>query len=203
MLKNKTVVQFAEALASSDPVPGGGSVAALCSSIACSLASMVARLTAGKKGYEEHDSKSREIIEKFDALSTEFLDLMQEDAAAFDRVMAAFGLPKASDEEKKHRTASIQDALKGAAEVPLRVAEKSAELFDTLEYLVKNGNKNAGSDALVGTMMARTAVLGAIFNVRINLDSIKDEAFVADMSKKAAALEKTAHEREREIVFGG
>ncbi len=185
------------------PFRGGGSVAALCSAVACSLAAMVARLTSGKKGYEEHSASALEIIDKCDSLAGEFLLFMEEDAEAFDKVMSAFGLPKASDDEKKARTAAIQNALKGAAEIPMKVAEKSAALFDTLEFLVKHGNSNAKSDALVGTMMARTAVLGALFNVRINLESIKDQEFVAEMSEKAGILEDLAQKREREIVFGG
>lgn len=197
------ISEFVEKLASSEPVPGGGAVAALCSSLACALASMVARLTAGKKGYEEAFEKAEQIVKDFDRKADAFQRLMEEDVVAFDKVMDAFGLPKVTDEEKKARTSAIQEALKGAAEVPMKVAEESAELFDTLEYLVHHGNKNAQSDALVGTMMARNAVIGALFNVKINLDSIKDAAYVEKMSEKVKKLEDIAIQREKQIVFGG
>lgn len=203
MLNQLQIRDFVNKLASSDPVPGGGAVAALCSSLACALGSMVARLTVGKKGYEQHFEKSDAVIVDFDAKASEFQALMEEDVAAFDLVMAAFGMPKSTDEEKKLRTEHIQKALKGAAEVPMKVAEKSADLFDTLEYLVKNGNQNAQSDALVGTMMARNAVISALFNVKINLDSIKDEMYVSQMREKVDRLERETLEREKQIVFGG
>lgn len=203
MLNSLKVNEFVEKLASSEPVPGGGAVAALCSSLACALASMVGRLTAGKKGYEGEFEKAEAIVKDFDQRTNEFQFLMEEDVVAFDKVMDAFGLPKSNDEEKKARTAAIQEALKGAAEVPMKVAEKSAELFDTLEYLVHHGNKNAQSDVLVGTMMARNAVLGALFNVKINLDSIKDASYVEMMSEKVKKLEDIAVQREKQIVFGG
>ncbi|MDO4753500.1 MAG: cyclodeaminase/cyclohydrolase family protein [Bacillota bacterium] len=203
MLSHLKINEFVNQLASSEPVPGGGAVAALCSSLACALASMVGRLTVGKKGYEAEFEKAEKIVAEFDKRSEEFRELMEEDVIAFNKVMDAFGLPKATDDEKKARTAAIQASLKGATEVPMKVAEKSAELFDTLEYLVHNGNKNAQSDALVGTMMARNAVIGALFNVKINLDSIKDMEYVEQMTAKVKKLEDIAIQREKQIVFGG
>lgn len=203
MLKDLKVEEFISQLASSEPVPGGGAVAALCSSLGCALASMVARLTVGKKGYEAEGEKASAIIGDFDKRAESFQMLIEEDVQAFNKVMDAFGMPKSTDEEKKQRTTAVQLALKGAAEVPLKVAEKSAELFDTFAYLVRHGNQNAQSDALVGTMMARNAVLAALFNVRINLESIKDEEYVGQMSEKVRVLEELAISREREIVFGG
>lgn len=203
MLKDLKIEEFVKRLASSEPVPGGGAVAALCSSLGCALAAMVARLTDGKKGYEEEQATVSEMVRRYDGIADEFLVLMEEDVEAFNKVMAAFGMPKSDDEEKKRRTAAIQDALRGAAEVPMKVAEKSASLFEVFAYLVQKGNRNAQSDALVGAMMARSAVLGALFNVKINLDSIKDASYVQEMREKVDALELLAVTKEREIVFGG
>ncbi len=200
MLKNLNIQEFTRTLSSDAPVPGGGSVAALSSAIGCSLVAMVGNLTVGKKKYEEVSEEAGKIAASYEKLSDEFLDLIDEDAQVFDKVMDAYGMPKASDEEKAARTEAIQSSLKEAALVPLKVAKKSAELFDSCEFLVKNGNKNAKSDVLVAAMMLRTGVLAALMNVDINLGSIKDEAFVKETAAEADKLRELAIRREQEIL---
>lgn len=200
MLKNLGLTAFIDQLESSEPVPGGGSVAALSSALASALSAMVANLTVGKKNYESVDGIMSEIAGKMNAHKLSFIDLIDKDASSFDSVMKAFKLPKETEEEKAERTMQIQEGMKYAASVPLEVAEKTVLLFDDIAELVKLGNKNAQTDALVAAMMARTAILSALYNVKINLGSIKDEAYVADMTNKVKVLEALAVAREAEIL---
>lgn len=200
MLKDLHLQAFLDKTESSDPVPGGGSIAALSSAIAAALSAMVANLTVGKKNYEEVSDEMKAIGEKMSFLKGEFVELIDKDANSFDDVMKAYKLPKETDEEKAERSAKIQEGMKYAASVPLEVAEKTSGLFDSIEVLVKKGNQNAQTDALVAAMMARTAILSALYNVKINLGSIKDEAFVAETSKKVKELEQNAMEREKQIM---
>lgn len=200
MLKNLGLTAFIDQLESSEPVPGGGSVAALSSALASALSAMVANLTVGKKNYESVDGIMSEIAGKMNAHKLSFIDLIDKDASSFDSVMKAFKLPKDTEEEKAERTKQIQEGMKYAASVPLEVAEKTALIFDDIAELVKSGNKNAQTDALVAAMMARTAILSALYNVKINLGSIKDDAYVAEMKIKVKALETLALARETEIL---
>ncbi len=200
MLKELGLQGFIDQLESSEPVPGGGSVAALSSALASALAAMVANLTVGKKNYEDVSEKMETLAKVMHGHKSVFVDMIDKDANSFDSVMKAYKLPKETDEEKKHRTDMIQDGMKYAASVPLEVAEKTALLFDDIETLVKFGNKNAQTDALVAAMMARTAILSALYNVKINLGSIKDEAYVEHMRIRVSELEKFAIKRESEIL---
>ena len=200
MLKELGLKAFIDKLESSDPVPGGGSVAALSSALASALGAMVANLTVGKKNYEAVSDQMVEIAGRMSEHKQKFIDLIDKDANSFDDVMKAYKLPKETDEEKAHRNQLIQEGMKYAASVPLEVAAATALIFDDLAVLVKSGNKNAETDALVAAMMARTAILSALYNVKINLGSIKDEAFVTDMAAKVAELEAVAKSRETEIL---
>lgn len=200
MLKDLGLQAFINQLESSEPVPGGGSVAALSSALASALSGMVANLTVGKKNYEEVSDQMTAVAAKMADHKQTFVDLIDKDANSFDSVMKAYKLPKETDEEKANRSQSIQDGMKYAASVPLEVAEKTAVLFDDIAFLVKSGNANAQTDALVAAMMARTAILSALYNVKINLGSIKDEAYVDAMKIRVKALEKMAIQREAEIL---
>ena len=200
MLKDMGLQAFINQLESSEPVPGGGSVAALSSALASALAAMVANLTVGKKNYEDVSEEMDMIAQKMSAHKQTFVDMIDKDANSFDSVMKAYKLPKETDEEKAHRNGLIQEGMKYAASVPLEVAEKTAVLFDDLAVLVKSGNKNAQTDALVAAMMERTAILSALYNVKINLGSIKDDAYVSEMKVKVKALETMAVLREQEIL---
>lgn len=200
MLKDLTVTEFMETLASDSPVPGGGSVAALCGATACDLIAMVASLTIGKKGYEDAWDEMAALKEKMVETGKTFLDSMDEDAESYAKVVGCFKLPKDTEEEKAARAAAIQAATKEAALVPLSVAEAAAALFAPAALVISKGNKNAASDGAVAAMMARTAVLSALYNVRINAASLKDEAAKAQLEARAAKLEQQAIAGEAEVL---
>lgn len=199
-MKTMTLIQFTEQTISGEPAPGGGSVSALAGALAASLAGMVAGLTIGKKGYEAGEAQMREIASEAEALRVRLLDDITRDSRSFNAYMDAMGLPKETDEQKAVRRQAMQDALKIAANVPFEVANTAAGILPLAETAVRLGNRNAVTDGLVAAMMARTAVLGALLNVRINLGSIKDESYVADLSARADALEKAVCAREAAIL---
>jgi len=199
-MKNLSVVEFTRKTASNDPVPGGGSIAALSGALSAALAEMVASLTESSKKYEDVKNEMINIKEKANLISQSLLDDIEKDSNAFTQVMDAYKMPKETDEQKKHRSIAIQNALKLAAEVPLSVAMKSFDIMDLSQAVVAKGNQNAVTDGMVSAMMARTAVFSALLNVKINLSSIKDEDYVNDIRKKVDELEKLAVEKEREIL---
>jgi len=199
-LKDLTIEEFAKVTASDAPAPGGGSVAAAAGSLAAALAEMVANLTIGKEKYAEAENEMRELAEKGQAIRERLIADIQRDSSSFNLYMAALRMPKDTEEEKAARREAMQRGLKEAAVVPLSVAETAAEIFPLAEAAVARGNANAVTDGLVSAMMARTAVLSALLNVKINLNSIKDEAFRADMEKQVKGLEKTASEYEAKIL---
>ena len=199
-LKDLTIEEFAKVTASDAPAPGGGSVAAAAGSLAGALAEMVANLTIGKEKYAEAENEMRELAEKGQAIREKLIADIQRDSSSFNLYMAALRMPKDTEEEKAARREAMQRGLKEAAVVPLSVAETAAEIFPLAEAAVARGNANAVTDGLVSAMMARTAVLSALLNVKINLNSIKDEAFRADMEKQVKGLEKTASEYEAKIL---
>ncbi len=200
MLAQLSCEAFMDKIASNDPVPGGGSVSAFAGGIAASLASMVASLTVGKKNFEEVNDEMAVIASRMLQMKIAFTEFIDKDANSFDGVMQAFKMPKETDEEKAARTAAIQEGYKEAIAIPLAVAKASAELFENLEFVVTKGNQNALSDALVGTMMARSAVLGALYNVKINIPSVKDAAYVEKIMSEVKELEKFAIAREADIL---
>lgn len=200
MLIDLTIKGFLDKTAGSDPVPGGGSISALNGSIAAALTEMVANLTIGRKKYAEVEDKMREVAGRMAEIRTVLANDINKDSDAYDKVFAAFKLPKETDEEKAHRSNVIQETTKEAALVPMSVAENAAAIMDTIAYVAHNGNQNAVTDATVAMMAARTCVLGALLNVKINLSSIKDEAFVKELSDKADRLEKEAIAKEQELL---
>lgn len=199
-MKNMTVEQFAMQTASNEPVPGGGSISALAGALAAALTEMVAGLTIGKKKYAEAEEEMKAAVEPMHNICQQLLVDIERDSQSFDLYMQALGLPKETEEEKAARTEAMQNGLKAAVAVPLSVAKASYEVLPYAELMVAKGNKTAVTDALVATMMARTAVLGALFNVKINLLSIKDQEFVQATSKEVEALEKKAIEHEQKIL---
>ncbi|MEF9934574.1 MAG: cyclodeaminase/cyclohydrolase family protein [Clostridium sp.] len=200
MLANKTIKEFLAATASDAPVPGGGSIAALSASISASLVEMVAGLTIGKKGYEEAEAEMKEVKEIAAKATTDFVEAIDKDADSFDKFMSAMKMPKATDEEKAARSAAMQSAIVEAAEVPLSVAEAAFNFMKYTEVMVVKGNQNAVTDGAVAAMMARTAVISALYNVKINLGSIKDEAKVAELSAKVKEIEAKVNEVEASIL---
>lgn len=200
MLQDLSLKEFLNKTASSDPVPGGGSVAALSASISASLIVMVANLTIGKKGYEELEEEMKSISNVCEELRNKFVNDIDRDSDSFNQVMEAFKLPKENDEQKKKRKEAIQNGMKNAALVPLEVAKDSFNLMDYAKVVIEKGNKNAVTDGTVAAMMARTAVLSALYNVKINLGSIKDIEFVEEVSKEVDELEKRAVKLEEDIL---
>ena len=200
MLVDLTVKEFLNKVAGSDPVPGGGSIAALNGAVASALAAMVANLTIGKKGYEEHEELMKHISEVALQVKDTFIGDIDRDSEAYDSVFACFKMPKATDEEKAARSAAIQEATKFAALVPMQVARNACELMEIIADVARLGNQNAITDACVAMMAARSAVLGALLNVRINLSSLKDKTFVDELKREADHLEQLACMREKELL---
>lgn len=200
LLVDKSVREFIDQTSQNCPVPGGGSIAALSAASAAALASMVASLTIGKKGYEDSEAEMKEVYEEANKYKEKFIEYIDEDSEAFHGVMDAFKLPKNNDEEKAARKETIQNALKHAAETPYKIAEDAYKLMEYSEKAVEKGNKNAVTDGAVSAMMARSAVLSALYNVKINLSSINDSEFVAEFEKKVSALETNVVEREKQIL---
>ena len=200
LLKDLTVAEFLEKTASGMPVPGGGSVAALGAALAASLTEMVANLTIDKKGYEASEAEMKRLAEDARNCRDRLVKDIDRDSDAYNEVMAAFKLPKNTDDEKKKRQEAIQNALKTAASVPLRVAGNAFRILKRAGKAVEGGNKNAVTDALVGAMMAKTAALSALYNVKINLTSIEDKDFVHKLSKEVKDLEIETIRIEKEIL---
>lgn len=200
MLTNQKITDFLQKTASGTPVPGGGSVSALSAALGAGLTEMVANLTIAKKGYEAVENQMQEVAQTVQNLRKKLVTEVDKDSNAYKDVLAAFKLPKTTEDEKEQRAQAIQNAMKNAARVPLGVAYDALQVMDLAEKVIRNGNRNAVSDGAVGTMMARTAVLGALFNVKINLASVKDRAFVEEMMGEVNKLESRVHEREAEIL---
>ena len=200
MLANLNIIDFLEKTASSDPVPGGGSIAALSAAVAASLAEMVANLTIGKKEYAAVEAEMKTIATEASQYRDKLIEDIDKDSDAYKQVMLAFKLPKGSEKESKLREQAIQKGLKQASRVPLNVAEDAFKIIELAEKVVKRGNKNAVTDGAVAAMMARTAVLSALYNVKINLGSIKDNSFVDEVSKQVKYLEAEIEGKEKEVL---
>ncbi|MBX4263049.1 cyclodeaminase/cyclohydrolase family protein [Clostridium estertheticum] len=200
LLVDKSVREFIDQTSQNCPVPGGGSIAALSGASAAALVSMVASLTIGKKGYEDSEVTMKEVYEQANKYKEKFIEYIDADSESFHGVMDAFKLPKNNDEEKATRKEIIQNALKHASETPYQIAENAYRLMEYSEIAVEHGNKNAVTDAAVSAMMARSAVLSALYNVKINLASINDSEFVAMFEKKVSSLETNVVEREKRIL---
>jgi len=200
MLADLTITEFLEKTASSSPVPGGGSIAALSAAVAASLSEMVARLTVGKKGYDGFEKEMKEIAKDATEYRNKLVKDIDRDSNAYNDVMAAFKLPKGTEQEQEKRKVAIQEAQKNASLVPLDVANDAFKIIELAEKVVKHGNKNAVTDAAVAVMMARTAVLSALYNVKINLVSINDIDFVEKVEKDVKHLESKIISIETEIL---
>ena len=199
-LVDLTCTGFCEETASESPAPGGGSVSAYMGALAASLGTMVANLTGGKAAYDDEWEKFSDVAVHGQQLKNDLLHLVDEDTNAFNKIMNAFGLPKKTDEEKAARSAAIQEATKFATEVPFQTMQKSMEAFQVCRAMVEWGNPASVTDGGVGALAARSAVMGAHLNVKINASSLKDEAFKNEILTKAAAIEAAAIKEEAEIL---
>jgi formiminotetrahydrofolate cyclodeaminase len=187
-LAEMTVTQFADVLASDAPAPGGGSTAALAGALGAALTAMVCRLTEGRKKYEEFEAHVLEVKEKATALQAKFIDVMDRDTEAFMVISNAYGMPKATDEEKAARSAAIQAGLVKSTETPMEMMELSAETIALTESLLGKFNTASASDLGVGALTLRTAVQGAWLNVLINIGSLMDKELAENYRAKGQAL---------------
>lgn len=199
-LVSMNLVDFADETASESPAPGGGSISAYVGSLGISLATMVANLSSHKKGWDSRWEEFSSWAEKGQIIKDELIKLVDLDTAAFNKIMSAFGLPKSTDEEKTIRKQAIQDATKYAIEVPYRVMQLSYESLTIIKAMAEIGNPNSVSDAGVGALCARSAVMGAFMNVRINASGYDDKTFVADVISKGKDIETKTLALETEIL---
>ena len=199
-LADLSIKEFLKKTASNSPVPGGGSIAALSAAIAASLSEMVAHLTIGKKGYEALEEEMQGISKDAFQYRERLIRYIDKDSNAYNDVMAAFKLPKGTEQERKNRDGAIQEALINATLVPLDVARDAFKIIGLAGKAVRQGNKNAVTDATVAVMMARTAALSALYNVKINLASIKDTNFVEEIREEIKHMENEIVNRESEIL---
>jgi formiminotetrahydrofolate cyclodeaminase len=200
VLKDLTLTEYFEKTASGDATPGGGSIVATSAAAAASLVEMVANLTIGKKGYESVESEMKEIGRAATILRKKCVAAIDKDPEAYNQVMAAYKLPKNSETEKNRRSRAIQDGLVNASRIPLGVAEDALQIMDLAARAIEKGNKNAATDGAVAAMTARTALLGAVYNVKINLSAINDTDFVQTLSQKVQTLESQIDNKEKKIL---
>ncbi|MHC4321225.1 MAG: cyclodeaminase/cyclohydrolase family protein [Planctomycetota bacterium] len=200
MLSELTIKEFLEKIGSDSPTPGGGSVAALSAALAASLTEMVTNLTIGKKGYGGVEDEMKSVAQDALRLKSDLVSAIDNDSEAYKEVISAINLPGKTETEKRHREEKIQSGLKHAALVPLAVAEYATRVMGLAGKTIAKGNKNAITDGAVGVMMAKTAVLSALYNVKINLKAIIDKAFIDKISKRVKDLEQNALQREKELL---
>jgi glutamate formiminotransferase / formiminotetrahydrofolate cyclodeaminase len=199
-LISMTLADFADETASESPAPGGGSIAAYMGSLGVSLATMVANLSSHKKGWDERWAEFSTWAEKGEQYKNELLKLVDADTRAFNGIMNAFGLPKGTDAEKAARTLAIQQATKYAIEIPFAVMQSAYNSMEVIKAMAEIGNPNSVSDAGVGALCARSAVMGAFMNVRINAAGYNDKDYVRDIIAKGKAIEDSTIALEAEIL---
>jgi len=200
VLVEKSLTDFADETASESPAPGGGSISAYVGALGAALGAMVANLSAHKKGWDARWATFSVWAQKGQACKQKLIGLVDADTSAFNGIMTAFGMPKGTPEEKAARTAAIQAATKRAIEVPLQVMETAYASLETIRAMAEEGNPNSISDAGVGALCARTAVLGAWLNVRINAAGYDDKAWVEQVLTKGKDLERKTLAAEAEIL---
>lgn len=199
-LVDLTCSEFTDETASESPAPGGGSISAYLGALGASLAAMVANLSSHKAGWDERWEEFSDWAVKGQAIKNDLLALVDEDTNSFNKVMDAFGLPKTTDEEKAARSNAIQKATKYATEVPFRTMQRAFDAFEVVKAMAEKGNPNSVTDAGVGALCARSAVIGAFLNVKINAAGLKDKDFAEEILRQGAEIEKKAIDLEAEIM---
>jgi glutamate formiminotransferase/formiminotetrahydrofolate cyclodeaminase len=199
-LISMSLADFADETASESPAPGGGSISAYVGVLGASLATMVANLSSHKKGWDDRWEKFSGWADRGQHYKNELLRLVDLDTVAFNKIMEAFNLPKSSDEEKAARTQAIQAATKYAIEIPFVVMKAAYQSMEVIKAMAEIGNPNSVTDAGVAALCARTAVLGAFMNVKINASGYKDTAYTKEILNEGSALEKMAIDLEAEII---
>ena len=208
MLKNKSqknlvemsLIDFVNETASESPAPGGGSISACLGAMGASLATMVANLSSHKAGWDSRWKEFSDHAEKGMAIQQDLLQLVDEDSRAFNGVMEALGLPKGSEQEKAIRHSALQEATRYATEVPFRVMKRASDAFELLKAMVETGNPNSVSDAGVGALCVRGAVMGAFLNVKINAAGLEDKEFANKLLAEGKKIEVAAIRWEEEII---
>jgi len=200
LLADMTVTGFVHETASESPAPGGGSISAAMGAMGAALGTMVANLSSHKRGWDERWEEFSDWAERGKACHDELLRLIDADTEAFNRIMDAWGLPKGTDEEKAARSGAIQEATKGAIEVPLRVMEVALRSMEVAEAMAETGMEASASDAGVAALAARSAVIGAHLNVRINAGDVKDTAWIEDVLAHAERMQAQAEALESDIL---
>ncbi|HII40607.1 MAG TPA: cyclodeaminase/cyclohydrolase family protein [Thermoplasmata archaeon] len=178
-VKDQTVEAYLASVAAGTPTPGGGSVSALVGALAVALTRMVGGLAVGKKGYEGSQEPLRGLEERAESVQRRLVALADEDSAAYDRVVEAMHLPKTTDAERAARVAALQAAYRHATEVPLETVERCVEALELARQAAEHGNRGASTYCGVAVLLAEASIRGASLNVRVNLASLKDEAYRA------------------------
>ena len=199
-LVDMTCAGFAEETASESPAPGGGSISAYMGALGAALGTMVANLSSHKAGWDERWEYFSDWAEKGMGLMNELLLLVDEDTAAFNKIMDVFGMPKGTDEEKAARAKAMEEATLYATQVPLKTMKTAYKVFDVVRAMAEEGNPNSVSDAGVGALSARSAVMGACLNVKINAAGLKDRAVAEELVKGAEEIQAMAQIAEKEIL---
>ena len=199
-LVNMSLSDFADETASESPAPGGGSISAYVGALGVSLATMVANLSSHKKGWDDRWKEFSNWADKGEQLKNELVRLVDADTKAFNQIMLAFGLPKSTDEEKAARTKAIQEATRFAIEIPFKVMQASYASMEVIKAMADIGNPNSVSDAGVGALCARSAVMGAFMNVRINAAGYTDKEYVNDILNRGREIENKTIALEAEIL---
>jgi formiminotetrahydrofolate cyclodeaminase len=200
MFIEKSVNEFLDALASKEPAPGGGSGAAMGGALGAALVSMVCNLTIGKKGYEAVEQEMKDLLAQSEAIRLELPKLLEADIEVYTQVMAAYRLPRTTDEEKAARQTLLQQRFKEAAEVPLQIAERCSRIVQLALPAARMGNKWAVSDAGVGALLGEAALRSALLNVEINLASIKDEQYAADVCARIQAITEGKGDTKEQVM---
>ncbi len=195
-----SLTDFAEETAGESMAPGGGSISAYVGTLGVALGTMVANLSAHKRGWDDRWEEFSKWAEKGQAYKNKLLALVDEDTNAFNKIIEGFRMPKSNDKEKKLRTEAIQEATKYATEVPFLVMETAQQSMEVMLEMAKIGLQNSLSDAGVGALCAKAAVQGAYFNVRINAKDIKDKAFADDILQRAKRVFEKAIDSEKEMI---
>ena len=199
-LVNMSLKAFADETSSESPAPGGGSISAYVGALGIALAGMVANLSSHKRGWDTRWKEFSDVAEKAEALKKQLIHMVDEDTRAFNKIMDAFGLPNGSPDEKAARKVSIQAATLYAIEVPYKVMQLSAATLDIIQQMAEHGNPNSVSDAGVGALCARTAVLGAWLNVKINCSGYDDTNFVSETLNKCESIVNAVNKHETAIL---
>ena len=199
-LVNMNLSAFADETASESPAPGGGSISAYVGALGVSLATMVANLSSHKKGWDERWEEFSDWAEKGEVLKNELVKLVDADTKAFNKIMEAFALPKSNEMEKALRSQAIQEATRFAIDIPFQVMQASFKSLEVIKAMAETGNPNSVSDAGVGALCARAAVMGAFMNVRINAAGYSDKDFVEEIVGKGKEIEQKTIALEQEIL---